>query len=93
MSFKTEKLLKIDFFEQRMPLRRVNELCFKSWETKRSRSCETKPLIFKLSKCQVWLLELCVFPADCARSSLAVWWLLAAPSHCPLLERGNSPSW
>lgn len=50
-----------------------------------------KPLIFKLSKCQVWLLELRVFPAGCAGSSRAVYWLLAAPSHCCLLETGNSP--
>lgn len=52
-----------------------------------------KPLIFKLSKCQVWLLELCVFPAGCAGSSLAVCWLLAAPGCCRLLETRNSPSW
>lgn len=34
-----------------MPLRRVNELCFKSWETE---PCKRKPLIFQLSKCGSW---------------------------------------
>lgn len=44
-----------------MPLRGVNELHFKSWETKCSRGCETKSFLFQLPECQVWLLKLVVF--------------------------------
>lgn len=50
-------------------------------ETKRSRSWEMKPLIFKLSKRQVWLLELCVFQLavpDPARLCAGCWLLPAA---------------
>lgn len=50
-------------------------------ETKRSRSWEMKPLIFKLSKRQVWLLELCVFQLavpDPARLCPGCWLLPAA---------------
>lgn len=75
-----------------MPLRGVNELHFKSWETKCSRGCETKSFLFQLPECQVWLLKLVVFHLavpDPARP----WWSLAAPGCCCSLEVGNSPSW